>query len=235
MPLIQEIKKLLENYNFLYRPLVIIQNKIYNNFYPGYNQISNFTTANRYPGLFQLGYNEFKDKKDLRILSFGCSTGEECFSLQKHFKDAFILGVDINKNNISKAVKADFSHKILFKYSTKENIMKFAPYDLILAMSVLCRWPASRYYHDISKLYPFAKFEKQLVVLDEALNPGGILMIANSNYLFSDSNLAVNYIKLPIPMDTEPDLVPKFAPSGKKLNIDNFKDFVFKKLPMKIS
>lgn len=229
MSVIQNIKGISEKFSFLYRFLVIIQNYFYNLFNPGYNQISNFTTSNRYPELFQLSSELYKNKKDIKILSYGCSTGEECFSLRDYFPDAFIFGVDINKKNLEKARKNNNSENTEFDYSNREIIQKHGPYDMILAMSVFCRWPASRYYQDLKRLYPFRKFENNIKLLNGVLKPGGLFLLTNSNYLFTDTECSGKYETLAVPVDIEADLVPKFNRKGKRIPWENYREFVYKK------
>ena len=60
------------------------------------------TTSNdRYPEIFQQVREQIGDGADRRILSFGCATGEEVFTLRRYFAQATIVGLDINPYNIS--------------------------------------------------------------------------------------------------------------------------------------
>lgn len=51
------------------------------------------TKMNRYPEIFSVCRGYFKGRPDLRILSYGCATGEEVLSLRGAFPSAFIVGV----------------------------------------------------------------------------------------------------------------------------------------------
>ena len=62
--------------------------------HPGFHQIPNTTALNRYPEIFACAANAAPDTR--RILSFGCSTGEECVTLASYFPAAQIVGTDIN-------------------------------------------------------------------------------------------------------------------------------------------
>ncbi len=53
----------------------------------GAHQLSNATEMDRYPEIFQACANHFGGKK-LKILSFGCSTGEECVSILKYMPNS---------------------------------------------------------------------------------------------------------------------------------------------------
>src|SRR5687767_8594892 len=67
------------------------------------HQLTSVTATDRYPELFTEVRSVVHDKRNLSILSFGCSTGEECFTMQSYFPNARITGVDINKSNLRKA------------------------------------------------------------------------------------------------------------------------------------
>src|SRR5579872_1723282 len=47
-------------------------------------QISGDTTEDRYPQIFRFVRGELAGRRDLRLLSFGCSTGEEVFTLRQY-------------------------------------------------------------------------------------------------------------------------------------------------------
>ena len=57
------------------------------------HQISNYTALDRYPDLFSTCKTLMQGKDTLKILSFGCSTGEEVLTLREYFPNAFIVGV----------------------------------------------------------------------------------------------------------------------------------------------
>lgn len=57
---------------------------------PGSHQLVDWTAANRYPEIFAAAAAAAPDAR--RILSFGCSTGEECVSLAEYFPKAEIIG-----------------------------------------------------------------------------------------------------------------------------------------------
>src|SRR5437763_1804045 len=64
-------------------------------------QVNNYTLANRYPVLFRLARERLGTGPDVRLLSFGCATGEEVFTLRGYFPGAWIKGLDINPHNIA--------------------------------------------------------------------------------------------------------------------------------------
>ena len=58
------------------------------------------TSDDRYPNIFEQVRKLAGDGTNVRILSFGCSTGEEVFSLRQYFDEARIVGLDINPFNV---------------------------------------------------------------------------------------------------------------------------------------
>jgi chemotaxis methyl-accepting protein methylase len=120
--------------------------------------LTSTSSRDRYPYLFNEAkrYAEvFLKEKELSILSFGCSTGEECISLKSYFPESRIVGVDINKSNIRKADKNNFSPGITYILSTPENIADKGKYDLIFCLSVLCRWEETKSVENCEKIYSF--------------------------------------------------------------------------------
>src|SRR5579872_5303591 len=52
---------------------------------PGQFQTYNHTLPNRYPWLFQFAAESLAHDRDLNLLSFGCSRGDEVFTLRSYF------------------------------------------------------------------------------------------------------------------------------------------------------
>jgi len=57
------------------------------------------TRADRYPVIFRFVRDALGDAPSLRLLSFGCSSGEEVWTLRRYFAAAFIKGIDIDPAN----------------------------------------------------------------------------------------------------------------------------------------
>jgi len=212
--------------------LLMIQNLYYKLFSSNSHQISNFTLYNRYPKLFMFAKKYFVDRKQkgVKILCYGCSTGEECFSLNDYFDNATIYGIDNNKKVLARANKNNRFPNIKFFNSTTENMEKNAPFDIIFAMAVFCRWPASGYSKDISQVYPFTRFNDSIDELDKLLSNNGLLIFNNSNFLFSDTSVFSNYEVLETPQGVEEDIVPKFSKENKYLGLIDKTDVIFRKL-----
>lgn len=149
------------------------------------NQISNHTEYNRTPKIFEEASSNFKKPK---VLSFGCSFGKEVDTLNSlYFQGSIIHGLDIDKEIISSNNSKNTIKNIKY-FDDLKNIDR--DYDVIFCMSVLCRWP------DNQDKYSFETYNHTLTLLDRHLNPGGIIVIYNSQYLFRDSDISLRYVPI---------------------------------------
>jgi chemotaxis methyl-accepting protein methylase len=130
----------------------------------GCHQGSNWTALNRYPVVFAAAAAAAPDAR--RILSFGCSTGEECVTLAEYFPKAEIIGADINPVNLLKARKHR-RDRIRFVYASDRILSGLGGFDAIFCMSVL---------RSLGH-YPFESFEERALFLETLVRPGGLLVI----------------------------------------------------------
>ena len=151
------------------------------------HQLTSVTASDRYPELFSEVHSVVQDKHHLSILSFGCSTGEECFTMQTYFPNAEITGVDINKSNLRKANRRNKHHNIKFLFSTPETIIQHGKYDLVFCLSVLCRWEDTKDLDNCEHIYPFTKFSQTITMLADQVKSQGLLIVYNSNFKFEDT------------------------------------------------
>lgn len=161
-------------------------------------QTTQLTWYDRYPEVFQTckKYFEENGKKDIKILSYGCCTGEEVVTLRKYFPEATIIGAEINKRSLEICRERKLDEKIAFVLSTHKNIMEHGPYDAVFCMAVLQRLPhqvIEKEIKTLKKMYPFEKFEKQIEELNEYVKPDGLLVIHNTQYDLPDTRLAALY------------------------------------------
>ncbi len=160
------------------------------------HQTTPLTFMNRYPKIFTACQKYFKGKENLKILSYGCSTGEEVLTLRSYFPAAQIIGADINKRSLETCRKLPVDEKISFIYSSTSEIQKHGKFDAIFCMAVLQRKPhdvAAKGITNLSKIYPFEKFERQISELDSLLNPNGLLVVHFTQYSLLDTKLASSY------------------------------------------
>lgn len=132
--------------------------------------------------------HKLPDRK-LRVLSFGCSTGEEIVTLKSIFgHSAELFGCEIDPVSLDEATATTGHLATIFK-SDRAAIRDHGPFDLINCASVLCLNPPT----DMNKLFPPEEFDELLSVLDSALRPGGLIALTNASYRLQDSPLAPSY------------------------------------------
>ena len=138
-----------------------------------WHQVSTRTWYNRYLLEFLI-CRELIDPKT--ILSFGCSTGEECATLQMHFPDAEITGCDINPDALSLAKERYPGYKFLF---TDSKELKKGYYDAIFAMNVFHRQTENS--QELPK-YEREHFDLQIEQLHALLTKEGMLVLYAAQY-----------------------------------------------------
>ena len=159
-------------------------------------QTTPLTAMNRYPIIFSACSDYFSKNKDIKILSYGCSTGEEVLTLRRYFPNATIVGAEINKHSLEVCKSHNVDDKITFINSTPRNIKKHGPFDIVFCMAVLQRTPDKITQEGITSLkdiYPFEKFENQIVELDGYVKKGGLLVTHFTQYDFMDTAVATKY------------------------------------------
>lgn len=169
-------------------------------------QPSHGTIMNRYPEQYSylkelVAQNETEAEK--KIISFGCSTGEEPLTLaQQYFEEPSIkiFGVDVADYAVleaTKKAKQAPEGKITILDGRKVSPRVHGQFDVVLANSVFCIYgkrdvPYKNITYVMDTL-PFSLFESMLGDIDSYLKVGGVLTVFNSNYNFLDTRLADRY------------------------------------------
>ena len=185
--------------------------------HPGCHQGPNRTALDRYPEIFAAAAAAAPDAQ--RILSFGCSTGEECVTLARYFPNAQIVGTDINPVNLLKARKHR-SERIRFVYASDRILTGFGGFDAVFCMTVLRTWKRKR----IAEFYPFDRFAERALFLESLVRPNGLLVIYRATYRFGDTPHQWAYEAIPVAATQKkiylPDGITEAIPEG----------FIFRKL-----
>ncbi len=186
------------------------------------HQTTVLTWADRYPAIFGAARDYFSGRPEIRILSFGCSTGEEVVTLRQYFPQARIVGAEINPRSLAVCRARGLDERIAFVPSTPRRIRDAGPYDAIFCMAVLQRNPhavESQGITDLSETYPFEKFDAQVSEFERLLNPGGLLVVHHSQYVFGDATVAGRFT----PLTTQPQPTvdgPRFDRRSRRMEGD---------------
>jgi SAM-dependent methyltransferase len=164
---------------------------------PGRFQAYSHTLPDRYPWLFEFAKTNVGAGGDARILSFGCSRGDEVFSLRKYFPSALIKGIDIEPRNIARCqarTHADGAEGMTFAVAANTANEPAEFYDAIFCLAVLClgdltvsgarRCDPYLYFND---------FESMVADFARCLKPGGILFLHTTNFRFCDTAVSRNF------------------------------------------
>lgn len=173
------------------------------------HQTTTYTEPDRYPALFDYAVRIAPEAD--RILSFGCATGEEIFSLRARFPGAEIIGVEINARCRRIARRQLAGDRLSKVVSTPPHSQRF---DLIFALAVLQREPHRVIETDERNLrshYPFDRFDETVARLVELLAPEGILLVQHSQYRIEDWTGSAELKPL---ADSPPASGPFFGPDG---------------------
>src|SRR5215472_2747856 len=155
------------------------------------------TNLDRYPDIFRFAREQVGDGSSHRILSFGCATGEEVFSLRRYFPLAHIRGLDINTRSIAAArrkLRSMGDDRISFDVAASA-AGETGRYDAIFCMAVFRHGglgPSGRNCR-CDHLIRFDAFERTLEGLARCLPVGGLLFVGQSNFRLCDSELSKNF------------------------------------------
>jgi SAM-dependent methyltransferase len=194
----------------------------------------NCTCENRYPRIFSVLQSRLGITFDGRILSFGCSTGEEVFTLRRYFPHAFIKGIDINSGNIGACMRRltnSNDNRITFEVSDSLAREPTAAYDAILCMAVLRHGAlGARGMTRCEKYIRFEEFARAVEDFARCLRPGGLLVIRHSNFRFSDAPAYRKFESiLALPYSNE-SATPIFGPDNLLMEGEVYPDTIFRKV-----
>ena len=115
------------------------------------NQISNATSIDRYPTVFREVQRVVGESSCVDILSFGCSTGQEAYTVRNYFPNAKIVGVDVSAEVIPIAREL---YGEIADFYVADDLPLDRQFDVVFAMSVLCGYPQSKRRNGLKSLYP---------------------------------------------------------------------------------
>lgn len=188
----------------------------------GQFQYRSFTREDRYPRIFALLEERLAHRPDARVLSFGCATGEEVFSLRRRLPHVFIKGVDVNALDIAEAGRRRASAgaadaRLEFACAASADGEPAGSYDAVLCLAVLQHSALKDPAHaSCERFIRFEDFERVLAGLARVLKPGGLLAIRWANFRFEDAACAAEFRPvLTLPPDGPPH--PRFGRDNRRL------------------
>jgi SAM-dependent methyltransferase len=196
-------------------------------------QPSNVTMFDRYPEIFSFVQGQLGDDSELNILSFGCSTGEEVFSLRQYFSHATIRGIDINPGNIricKRRLRKLNDERIQFYIAGTLAAESTASFDAIFCMAVLRHSRLGRPGVIRSNhVFPFEAFSRTIESFRRCLKPGGLLVMRHNNFRLCDSAAGADFETiLSIDDSGSERKTPLFGPDNRLLPGTSYPDTVFR-------
>lgn len=155
------------------------------------------TAPDRYPWLFDFAQSALEGMRAPAILSFGCSRGDEVFSLRRRFPDARIKGVDIDPANIAACLARSRpleDDRLSFEAAAHTRAEPSSHYEAIFCLAVLCHGDLTvTGARRSDPLLRFEDFERTVADLTRCLKPGGLLFLHTTNFRFSDTDVAAGF------------------------------------------
>jgi trans-aconitate methyltransferase len=184
-------------------------------------QFRSITAPNRYPRIFSVVQTELAAVPVPKLLSFGCATGEEVFSLRDHFPRAEIRGLDINPGNIATCRARLHQHPdpaISFATASTADAEAAGSFDAVFALAVF-QHPSLKRDPAIATCEPllnFADFERIVRGLAASVKPGGCLAVRHAMFRFMDTAVARDFtVVLELPVESE--CFPRFGRNNRRV------------------
>jgi len=164
---------------------------------PGCFQPYNYTLPDRYPWLFRFAAEQLRDSPRHRLLSFGCSQGDEVFSLRRYFPSAAIHGIDVDPRNIERCrVRAGEAALTgcTFAVGASTSHEPAESYDAIFCLAVLCLGDLTAgHAHRSDPWLRFDDFEGIVTDFARCLKRGGLLLLHTCNFRFCDTAISRDF------------------------------------------
>ncbi|MBX3736121.1 MAG: class I SAM-dependent methyltransferase [Candidatus Didemnitutus sp.] len=200
----------------------------------GQFQFRSFTREERYPRIFAFLGERLAARADARVLSFGCATGEEAFSLRRRLPQAFIKGVDVNALDIAvaerrRAAEGAAGERMEFTCAADAAGESADSYDAVLCLAVFQHSALKDEARESCAAFiRFGDFERVLGGLARCLKPGGYLAFRWANFRFEDAACASDFEPvLTLPPGGAPH--PRFDRDNRRLAAEPDRQVVWRK------
>ncbi len=178
------------------------------------------TCAARYPAIFAFLARDLAGLARPRVLSWGCSTGEELLSLRAALPGAEIVGVEINPRSLRKAARR-VAHDagITLRLAGDPAALVGEMFDAVLCLAVLRH---ARLQDEAparcSAVLPFARAERFVTALAALVRPQGLLALWNVHFRLADMAVADAFaVVLDLPRGVHANQ-PLYGPGDARLD-----------------
>ncbi|HVU32166.1 MAG TPA: class I SAM-dependent methyltransferase [Opitutaceae bacterium] len=200
----------------------------------GLFQHRSITRPNRYPAVFEFLRDRLGSVPAPRVLSFGCATGEEVFSLRHYLPQAAIKGIDINPANLRACEarrRAEGARgNVCFAQGASALAEPVESYDAVLCMAVFVRW-SLRNRPDVATSLPhlrFSDYERTTTELAARVKPDGYLVIRHAMFRFADTAAATDF-ECVLTLPVRGESFPRFGADNRRLPEATFEQVIFQK------
>ena len=199
---------------------------------PGRFQPYRYTLPNRYPWLFDFAAAALDGRDDCKLLSFGCSQGDEVMALRRCFPRAAITGIDFDRRNIARCRARIKDPQVRFAVAATTAGEATQSYDTIFCLAVLCHG-----YLTISgaqradPLLHFADFDRIVGDFARCLKPGGLLLLHTTSFRFCDTAIVDQF---DVVLEAEPEQMAAdvhFGRDNRLLPGERYRAVAFRKRP----
>jgi SAM-dependent methyltransferase len=172
------------------------------------------TSAGRYPEEFAV-VRESLPAGAPAVLSFGCASGDELFSVRADFPEARVHGIDINPLAVRTArrrIRAANDDRITVERAADASGLAPSSYDVVLALAVFRHGALKALPPSCAHLIRFADFERTVTGLCAALRPGGLFVVRHANFRFTDCAVAGGFepVRAGFPSSNEGGTTPVY-------------------------
>jgi SAM-dependent methyltransferase len=212
-------------------------------------QPATVTRLDRHPPLFTIVTARLAGSMAPRLLSFGCSTGEEAVTLARYLPHARIDAIDANPACIARAHQtvarlaprsasgqidfacADTPDALVAQrhVAAQNDAADYGAngYDAVFCLSVLRHGDLDVLRPEAcTEQLPFARFAAAVAALDRCVRPGGMLILWGCHFRFTDTATATRYRVIATP-GARPQPGPFYGPDDRMLAERAYAAFVF--------
>jgi SAM-dependent methyltransferase len=196
-------------------------------------QPSPLTSPDRYPALFAFVQTQLSGVTGPNILSYGCSTGDEVFSLRRYFPGGQIKGIDINPASLKicrKRLAKSPDSRIRFSCAASPAGEATGQYDAIFCMAVLRHgFLQENMPERCDPPIGFTAAAALVGDLARCLRPGGYIVMQNCHFRFADMPTAQEFDVAWSDHARPRANYPLYGPDNMRLDVPPYIDAIFRK------